>query len=232
MGFSDLVERNRSYRRFDESRSIDRSTLSGLVDLARHAPSAANRQPLKFIISWQPDENQRIFSHLRWAAALVDWPGPGPGERPTGYVLILGDTRISRQVRWDDGIAAQTILLAAVERGLGGCMIGSIDRQGLQATLKIPDHLEILLVVALGTPAETVVLHDGTTPDERPYWRDESGAHHVPKRGLDEVLLLSPNERPNEEQHLGTKTCFHHRLGDTPQKCSPESLRPKASFSS
>ena len=98
---------------------------------------------------------------------------------------------ISSPVRWDDGIAAQTILLAAAERGLGGCMIGSIDRAGLRAALNIPSHMEILLVLALGTPVERVVLHDDISPDERPYWRDESGTHHVPKRGLEEVLLPS-----------------------------------------
>lgn len=189
MSLSDLVERNRSYRRFDEKRPIERETLIEFVDLARHTPSAANRQPLKFMISWTAADNARIFPYLRWAGALTDWNGPADGERPAGYVLILGDTGISKQVRWDDAIAAQTILLAAVERNMGGCMIGSIDREGLGNALDIPDHLEVLLVVALGTPAERIVLHDGTSPDERPYWRDEEGLHHVPKRSLDEVLL-------------------------------------------
>lgn len=192
MTLRNLVERSRSYRRFDESRPIDRETLVELVDLARHTPSAANRQPLKYMIAWRPADNQRVFPHLRWATALTDWPGPAEGQRPAGYVMILGDTTISRQVRWDDAIAAQTILLAATERALGGCMVGLIDRDGLRAALRIPQHLEILLVVALGTPAETVILHDGAPPDERPYWRDEAGAHHVPKRGLAEVLLELP----------------------------------------
>jgi nitroreductase len=192
VSLSDLVQRNRSYRRFDESRPVGRATLINFVDLVRYCPSAANRQPLKFMISWRAEENAQIFPHLRWAAALPDWPGPAEGERPTGYVVILGDTSLSKQVRWDDAITAQMILLAAVERGLGGCIVGSIDRDGLRSALQIPDHLEILLVVALGTPAETVVLHHGQSPDERPYWRDEAGVHHVPKRGLDEVLVDVP----------------------------------------
>ncbi len=189
MAFSDLVQRNRSYRRFDESRSIDRETLVEFVDLARHTPSAANSQPLKFMISCRAADNARVFQHLRWAGALTDWSGPAEGERPTGYILILGDTTVSKKVRWDDAIAAQTMLLAAAERELGGCMIGSIDRDSLRAALNIPEYVEILLVIALGTPAETVVLHDDASPDERPYWRDEDGVHHVPKRGLEEVLL-------------------------------------------
>ena len=193
MSFSELVARNRSYRRFDESHPIERGLLVDLVDLVRHTPSAANRQPLKFVISWQAERNATVFPHLRWAGALTDWDGPAEGERPTGYIIILGDTTVSKQVRWDDAIAAQTMLLAAVEHDLGGCMIGSIDRDGLRADLKIPEYLEILLVVALGTPTETVVLHDGMRPEERPYWRDATGVHHVPKRGLGEVLLEVDN---------------------------------------
>ena len=188
MTIEQLLTNNRSYRRFRQER-LDRQALVRLVDLARLCPSAANRQPLKYRISWQPDENARVFDCLRWAAALTDWPGPAEGERPGGYVIILGDTRVSKQVRWDDGIAAQSILLAAVEAGLGGCMVGSIDKKSLRAALHLPDHLEILLVVALGVPHETVVLEHGTAPEPRPYWRDPDGTHHVPKRSLEDVLL-------------------------------------------
>ncbi len=189
MTIEELLAGSRSYRRFRENEPLARETLVRLVELSRLCPSAANRQPLKFMISWEPEKNAKIFSHLRWAAALTDWPGPAEGERPTGYIVILGDTRIAKQVRWDDGIAAQSMLLAAVERGLGGCIVGSIDKNGLRAALNIPEHLEILLVVALGVPNETVVLEHGTSPDELPYWRDTDGTHHVPKRPLEEVLL-------------------------------------------
>jgi len=189
VSISELVARSRSYRRFDETHLLDEQTLVDLVDLARLCPSAANRQPLKYMISWRPEDNARVFPNLRWAAALTDWDGPAEGERPTGYVVILGDTRIFKPVRWDDAIVAQSMLLAAVEQGLGGCMLGSIDYPGLRKTLGIPEHLKILLVLALGKPAETVVLEDGTSPDETPYWRDADGVHHVPKRSLEEVLL-------------------------------------------
>lgn len=189
MTVEELLTGNRSYRRFDESHSFDEKTLVGLVDLVRLCPSAANRQPLKFMISWTPGDNAKIFPHLRWAAALTDWEGPAEGERPTGYVVILGDTRIFSTVRWDDAIVAQSMLLGAVEQGLGGCMIGSIDRDSLRAALDIPQHLDILLILALGKPAETIVLEHGTPPDDTPYWRDADGVHHVPKRSTDEVLL-------------------------------------------
>jgi nitroreductase len=95
---------------------------------------------------------------LTWARYLKDWSGPREGERPTGYIVVLGDTEITRSFGCDHGIAAQTMLLGAVERGLGGCMIASIDRDGLRQALKIPPRFEILLVLALGKPREEVVV--------------------------------------------------------------------------
>lgn len=189
MTLKDLLTRNRSYRRFHEDQPLDEKTLTSLVELTCLCPSAANRQPLKYLISCQPQQNARIFPHLRWAAALADWPGPAQGERPTGYIIILGDTDVTTHLNVDPGIVAQSMLLAAVEQGLGGCMVGSIDRDGLRKALGIPDRFAITLVVALGRPKETVVLEHGTSPDEIPYWRDQDGVHHVPKRPLEEVLL-------------------------------------------
>lgn len=188
MTLKDLLARNRSYRRFDQSRPLNEQTLVELVELTRLCPSAANRQPLKYVVSWEPERNAAIFPHLRWAAALKPWPGPDEGQRPTGYVVILGDERISNLLDWDVGVAAQSMLLAAAEQGLGGCMIGSIDRPALAKELSLPEHLKVQLVVALGHPAEKVVLEDGP-PEPRPYWRDAESVHHVPKRTLEEVLL-------------------------------------------
>jgi nitroreductase len=190
MVLRELLLDSRSYRRFHQDHLLDENLLQGLVELTRLCPSAANRQPLKYLLSWQPEQNARIFPHLRWAAALRDWPGPAEGERPGGYIVILGDTRITRQLDWDSAIAAQTMLLGAVEQGLGGCMIASIDREGLRAALRVALHLEILLVVALGMPAESVVLEDGVAPEGRPYWRDSQGVHHVPKRSLTELVVV------------------------------------------
>jgi len=189
MTIEELLTKNRSYRRFHQDPPLDEATLFGLVSLARLCPSAANRQPLKYMISWEPERNAAIFAHLRWAAALVDWPGPAEGERPTGYVIVLGDTQVAGDFFCDHGIVAQSVLLAAAEQGLGGCMVGSIDRQGLRRALRIPNHLQILLVLALGRPKEMVVLEMGRSPDEVPYWRDADGVHHVPKRRLEELLV-------------------------------------------
>ncbi|HID78779.1 MAG TPA: nitroreductase family protein [Planctomycetaceae bacterium] len=194
MTIRELLKRNRSYRRFHENDPLDAAMLRGLVDLTRLCPSAANRQPLKYLISWTPERNARIFAHLRWAAALTDWPGPAGGERPAGYIVILGDTRIATDFYCDHGIAAQSILLGAVEQGLGGCIVASIDRDALRRDLGIPEHLEILLVLALGRPKEQVALEMDTRPDQKPYWRDQDSVHHVPKRPLDEILVEPATE--------------------------------------
>jgi len=189
MTLKELLAKSRSYRRFHEDRPLDEETLRGLVELTCLCPSAANRQPLKYVISWEPEKNARIFAHLRWAAALRDWPGPAEGERPTGYIIILGDTEVATDLNVDPGIVAQSMLLGAAEQGLGGCMVGSIDRDGLRKELGIPGRFAVALVVALGRPAEKVVLEHGRSPDRVPYWRDRDGVHHVPKRPLEEVLL-------------------------------------------
>ena len=189
MSLEDLLTRNRSYRRFHEDRLVDEQVLVDLVELTRLCPSAANRQSLRYLIVHRPEDNARVFEHLAWAGALRDWPGPAEGERPTGYIVILGDTEVSTRFNVDPGIVAQSMMLGAVERGLGGCMVGSIAREGLRAAFGIPQRYAILLVLALGVPKETVVLETASSPESLNYWRDEADVHHVPKRPLGELLV-------------------------------------------
>jgi nitroreductase len=189
MSLRELVLKTRSYRRFFQDHAVDEATLRELVDLARQSASGSNRQPLKYALSCDPEQNARIFPLTRWAGALPDWPGPVEGERPAAYVIILCDTEISKSAGVDHGIAAQSIMLGATEIGLGGCMIGSIDRPKLRATLSIPERYEILLLLALGKPKETVVLEPLGPDGDTRYHRDEQGVHYVPKRALEEIIL-------------------------------------------
>jgi nitroreductase len=184
----DLVTKSRSYRRFRQDEGISREALTGLVELARLTPSAGNRQPLKYLFSWTREKNDVIFPCLTWAAYLKDWTGPDEGERPAGYVVILGDKEINETVQCDHGIVAQTMMLGAVEKGLGGCIIGAINRERMRDALRIPPRYEILLVLALGYPTETVVIEEMKDGDFR-YWRDENSHHHVPKRSLTDLIL-------------------------------------------
>jgi len=185
----DLVLKNRSYRRFYQEVAVERETCRELVDLARLSASGSNLQPLKFILSCEPEQNARIFACLGWAAYLKDWPGPAEGERPSAYIVILGDKEIAQSFGVNPGIAAQSILLGATEKGLGGCMIGSIKKPQLAQALDIPSQFEILLVLAIGKPRETVVLEPVGTDGDIKYWRDANQVHHVPKRSLDEIII-------------------------------------------
>ncbi len=188
MGLYELVKRCRSYRRFEEDFVIGLNTLKDLIKLARLSASAGNLQPLKYILSCDPKSNAKIFPHLHWAAYLKDWPGPAEGERPSAYIIVLGDKEIAQVFGVDAGIATQNILLGAIERGLGGCIIGSVDRDELREELHIPERFEILHVIALGRPKEKVVIEDIPPGGDIRYWRDEEGVHHVPKRPLNELI--------------------------------------------
>ena len=179
----DLILKNRSYRRFYQETVIELDTLKELVDLARLSASAANIQPLKFMLSCDPKKNALIFPHIGLAG------NPREGERPSAYIIVLGDTEISRSFGCDHGIAVQSILLGAVDRGLGGCIVAAINRDNLREALVIPPRYEILLVVVLGKPKETAVIEtvgqDGATRG----WWDNEGIRHVPKRPLDDIII-------------------------------------------
>ncbi len=185
----DLIEKNRSYRRFYQNEAIRLEILRELVDLARLSASAANKQPLKYIFSCEPEKNATIFKHLAWAGYLKGWGGPVEGERPAAYIIVLGDTKIGKAFDWDAGIAAQSILLGAVEKSLGGCIVASIQKENLRTAFNIPAHLEIVLVLALGKPKEKVIIEKVGEDGKIEYWRDKDGVHHVPKRSLNEIIV-------------------------------------------
>lgn len=185
----DLIKRNRSYRRFDESKKIEREELVELIDLARLSPSAANRQPLRYFLSNSDDSNKLIFSTLAWAGYLKDWNGPVPGEQPSAYIVVLGDTNITENFEVDVGIAAQSILLGANEKGLGGCILGSVSRDELRDFFNIPSNYKILYVIALGYPIEKVEIDEIGEDGNFEYWRDEKHVHHVPKRKLSDLII-------------------------------------------
>jgi nitroreductase len=186
----EIVRRNRSYRRFRQDAPIDLDTLRGLIDLARLSASARNLQVLRYVLSCDPATNAQIFTTLAWAGYLPDWPGPIEGERPAAYIVVVGDPAAGPFIAVDSGLAMQNILLGAVEKGLGGCIIGSVQRKKLCEILNIPEPYEIQFVVALGTPLETVVIEEIGRDGDVKYWRDADAVHHVPKRRLEDLILV------------------------------------------
>lgn len=186
----ELVYKNRSYRRFYEEERVDYETLAELVDLARNTASTVNLQALKFKIVCESSENQKVFDTLSWAGMLKDWPGPAEGERPAAYIIIMCDLSIASNLKYDEGIAAQTILLGAVEKGLGGCMLGSIKREQLAESFNIDlEKYSIDLVLAIGKPKETVKLVELPENKSTAYYRDKNGVHYVPKRSLEDIMI-------------------------------------------
>ena len=188
MKFHEIVKKSRSYRRFYEDKEIPRLALLKLVENARLIPSAQNLQPLKYYIVEYPQRGT-VFPYLKWAGYLPEWDGPTEGERPSAYIIILSDKNISRNVKWDHGIAAQTILLGAASKEMGGCIIGSIDMDGLASALDISADYTIELVIALGFPKENVIIKDIENGNDIKYYRDSEGNHYVPKRKLADIII-------------------------------------------
>jgi nitroreductase len=186
---NDLVLRNRSYRRFFQEVLVPEQILLELVDLARLSASARNMQSLRYLLSNDSKKNDLIFSTLTWAAYLKNWDGPVEGERPSAYIIILNDNTLSTNYYCDHGIASQSILLGAVEKGFGGCIIASIAREKLRIILHIPEKFEIVQIIAIGKPKETVVIEPCYENGDIKYWHDENQIHHLPKRSLDEIIL-------------------------------------------
>lgn len=183
----DLLQKNRSYRRFDEKIKISEKELQEWVGLTRWCASGRNAQPLKYRLVFEEKECEEVFPALAWAGYLTDWDGPEKGERPVAYLVQLLDTRIVTDCLCDDGIQAQTLLLGAVENGYGGCIIRAFKKERLTQVLQLPDYMQIRYVIALGKPLEKVVV-ENMKGDDFKYWRDTDGVHHVPKRPLSELL--------------------------------------------
>lgn len=185
----DLVMINRSYRSFDESRTITQEELFGFVDLARRTPSARNRQPLCYRLVHTKEECDTLLPLTGWAA-LVNVKLPPEGHAPTAYIVICCDTTVepnTTRVLRDIGISAQTIMLAATEVGLGGCMIGSFSPDRVSTALNIPEKYRPMLVLALGKPDEKVELIEAVDGNVT-YYR-KNGIHYVPKRTLEDIII-------------------------------------------
>lgn len=186
----DMIIQNRSYRRFYGDHQIDRKTLEELVDLARLSASGRNLQPLKYFLSCDTAANAKIYDTLAWAGYFKDWDGPDAEERPTAYIIMLIDKDLTAATpAIDQGIASQSILLGAVEQGLGGCIIASVKKNALSETLNIPSSFEIALVIAIGKPKEEIHIVPVQDDGDIKYYRDEKHVHYVPKRSLKDIII-------------------------------------------
>jgi len=186
MDLTKIIKERRSIRKFKPD-PIDDEILKDLVDCARLAPCASNKQPLEFIVVKDKEICDKVFTNLSWASYLYPKGTPKEGERPTAYIFILANK--SRATKWighDVGAAFENILLAAWEKGIGGCPIVSINRNNVKEILNVPDEYEINTVVALGYKGHESFAEDND--DIVQYYMDEKGNFHVPKRPLEKVI--------------------------------------------
>jgi len=185
-----LVLKNRSYRGYDRSIRQTKKELMELIDHARLMPAARNAQPLKYFLAFEDEVVSAILPHTFWAGSLPDLDLPFDGTEPTSFIVILQDTKLQpvlTQFQTDVGISAATITLAATEKGLGCCMIGSYSATGIKEVMRLPEHLVPVLLIAIGKPAEKIVLIDAETTDTT-YYRDNF-THYVPKRKLEDIVI-------------------------------------------
>ena len=182
----DLIMRNRSTRRYHQEIPVSRETLIELIELARYSPSGGNRQLLKYYLSCEPAKNDIIYNQISLGG------DPPKGERPSAYIIVMNDTQLGTYgpTEVDHGIAAQSILLGATEKGLGGCMVGMVNRKEIRKALNIPERYEILLVLTIGKPKESYVFEqvDPNTGNVRGWW-DDQGVRHIPKRNMEELII-------------------------------------------
>lgn len=187
MSTKDLIHSRRTIRKFRQT-PLTADQLRSYIDAARVAPSAANLQPLKYIAVQSSEMVEKLFPLVKWAGYLAPDYDPKPGERPTAYVVVCVDSRISKKSsEMDVGAAVENLLLAALEDGVGGCWMASVERAGVRKLLQIQEHLSISCVVALGYSAESP--KEAAVEASIQYYLDDTGTLCVPKRSMDEVLL-------------------------------------------
>lgn len=187
----DLVEKSRSYRIFDESFKLNRQDLIDLIELARLSPCGKNGQYLRFIPVYKEEVLKDIYPYLSWAAYLKDWSGPTEGERPTGIIFVVSKdgTLTDPILSCDMGIVSQSIMLGAVEKNLGGCMIRALNRKKITEVLNLSDDYIIHIGLAIGKPAQKVIVENINEGDDVKYWMDDDKTHHVPKIILDDLIV-------------------------------------------
>ena len=183
----DLIRDNRSFRRFDSEKRIKREELMAMVEGARCSASAANLQRIRYALVTEKSECDAIFQNIAFAGYLKSWGGPTEFERPTAYVVMMAEKEPDINIAIDAGIAAQSMLLIAREIGYGGCMIRSFKKAEVEAILNRAGY-SIVMIIALGSPTETVYLTDAKDGDIK-YFRDENDNHAVPKLSLDEIVI-------------------------------------------
>lgn len=190
--FLDLVKQARSHRGFRQDRKVTRQELEHLAECARFTPAARNDQVLKYYLAEKPETVAAIQPLTKWAGALAELHLPRKGAEPVAYIVICLDGSLAENpapYQRDVGIVAQTMLLAAAEMGLNGCMIGSFAAGELREKLGLPEAIKPQLLLALGEGTDRIVMTNVGEDGSTTYYRDAEDIHYVPKRTLEQLIL-------------------------------------------
>ena len=185
MDIYDVFLSRRTIRRFTQN-PVALPLLKKFVNAARLAPSAANLQPLEYLIVTEERLRAKLFETLGWASYLQPKWVPSEDERPMAYIVILVTDPKNPFYQRDVGFASGTIVLAAEAEGLGSCVLCNIDREKIRSIFTIPSTIAVDSVIALGYKAEKPVVED--LEGSVKYWRDDQDVLHVPKRKLDDII--------------------------------------------
>lgn len=184
----ELLETRRTYRRF-EQREISQDIVDEILTAARLASSAANRQPLTYIVIKEPEKVARVFAHTKWAGALPPEQGqPKEDERPVLFIAVVKNTDINADCDTDAGLAIGNMTLAAWNRGVGSCIIGACNKAALAEMFGLTQSQALHTVVAFGYSSHVSHVVDMEDPAQFKYYLDEKGDYCVPKRRLSDVV--------------------------------------------
>ena len=180
-----LLKKNRSYRGYDSSRVVSREDLLRLLEVVPYVGSGMNAQPLRFKLVCGADATL-IHPLVKLGAALPEEHLPHSGEEPSAYIVVCSAAAASRVVDIDLGIAAQSILLKAVENGLGGIFILNFKADAVREALGLP--LDPIAIIGIGKPKESVFLVEAQPDSDLNYYRKD-GVHFVPKLGVPDLII-------------------------------------------
>lgn len=184
----DLLASRRTYRRF-EQKEIKKEIVEEILTAARLASSAANRQPLSYIVVDKPEKAAEVFACTRWAGYLPPEQGqPKENERPVLFIGVVENQNINKECDTDAGLAISNMTLAAWNHGVGSCIIGACDREKLSEMFGLTADQKLHSVVAFGYPAHVSHVVDMENPEEVKYYLDSNRDYVVPKRRLEDVV--------------------------------------------
>lgn len=185
MKLKEAIRKRRSIREYKD-KQLPYKILKEIVQTARIAPSAANIQPLEYLIVDSTELEKKLFNYTHWAGYL-DW-NPPKEARPRAYILVLVDKeKMTESYKYDVGAAAENMCLTALENDLGTCILGAIDRKPIRELLNIPDKKKLDVAIAIGYPDQNSTIEEAEDGNIR-YNRDAKGHFHVPKRKLENIL--------------------------------------------